>query len=71
MVQVSNERLELRILELEDAVKALTSIASAINEALGSLNQVGRAHSEILRVVLDRLDDANDDDEPPWFRFKG
>lgn len=70
-MQINTARLELRIMELEDSVKLLTAVAQTMNEMLGNLNEVSRLHTTLLQGVLTRLEDANDDDEPPWENYKG
>ena len=71
MVQVSTARLELRLMELEDTVRLLTVVAQTMNDMLGNLNEVNKLHTTLIQGVLTRLEDANDDDEPPWENYKG
>lgn len=70
-MQINTARLELRIMELEDSVKLLTAVAHTMNEMLGNLNEINTLHTRMLQGVLTRLEDANDDDEPPWENYKG
>lgn len=69
-MHVHTARLELRVMELEDAVKLLTGVAQTMNDMLGHLNEVNKTHTRLLGVLASRLD-GNDDDDPDWERFKG
>ena len=65
-MQITTARLELRVMELEDTVRLLTTVAQTLNEMLGNLNEVATLHTQLISGVLERLGDAKDDDLPPW-----
>lgn len=71
IVQINTDRLELRVMELEDTVRLLTAIAGSLADILGSMHEVNKAHTRLLAGVLSRLEGANDNDEPPWENYKG
>ena len=66
MVQINTDRLELRVMELEDTVRLLSAVARTMNEMLGNLNEIGSLHTRLLAGVLEKLEGANEDDLPPW-----
>lgn len=51
-VQVITDRMELRIMELEDTVGLLTGVLRTMNQMIGTLNEIIGMHTELLvRVV--------------------
>lgn len=65
MVQINTDRLELRVMELEDAVQLLTTVARTLNEMVGNLNEVSKTHTALLSATVRRLE-CLVSDAPPW-----
>jgi len=69
-MQINTDRLELRVMELEDTVRLLTAVARSLTDLLGDLNEIGKTHTVVLQGLVERMR-ANDDDEPSWDHYKG
>ena len=57
-------RLELRVLELEDTVAALTRVVGTMTELLGGLNRIAAHYADTVRTLLP-LPGTLPDAEPP------
>jgi uncharacterized coiled-coil protein SlyX len=80
-----SEKLELRVMELEDTVALLSRIIHTMNQMLGNLNQITAKQTDMISEVIAALPEgslpcpspnpqncgscANDDDTPPWTRY--
>jgi uncharacterized coiled-coil protein SlyX len=68
-VQITTDRLELRVMELEDSLKLLVGVIQTMTKMLGDLSEVGKLQTNVLQSLADKLE--NPDDDPPWSRYKG
>lgn len=61
-MKITTESLELRVLELEDAVSMITRVLETVSVMLGGLNEISRVQATLIGSLRKGVEDANPDD---------
>jgi hypothetical protein len=62
-VHITTDRMELRIMELEDTVKLLLTVVQGTTEMIGKLNEISKLHTNLIQTLGSVLTGGALDDE--------